>query len=238
LNPSLLIFLFSRLLFGRVIDSVQSDGPIKAKESSNHGSIQDWLKNFNIIAFPPLFFFSALFYTDMASTVFVFLSFQLFLDSQVSRSGYTHIPWSIAQILLGIWALLFRQTNIFWVAVFPAGLAIIQGATACSKTRPSQRNDYQSFGQVLHNAWVNSAIYDPPLTAAWFDGQDDNVLRLQAFTNNCLDYIKTAMSLLIVTLLNVQKILPTLIPFITLIFIFAAFVLWNGSVVLGRSIPS
>jgi len=59
------------------------------------------------------------------------------------------------------------------------------------------------------------------------------VPQLQAFTNSCLDYIKTAISLLIVTLLNVPKILPTLVPFITLIFIFVTFVLWNGSVVLG-----
>ncbi len=55
----------------------------------------------------------------------------------------------------------------------------------------------------------------------------------QAFTNRRPDYIKTGMSLLIVTLLNAQKILPTLIPFIVLVFMFAAFVLWNGSVVLG-----
>lgn len=59
---------------------------------------------------------------------------------------------------------------------------------------------------------------------------------LQAITNICSDYIKTAISLLIVTLLNVQKILPTLIPFITLVLTFAAFVFWNGSVVLGWSI--
>jgi alpha-1,2-glucosyltransferase len=172
----------------------------------------------------------------VASTVFVFLCFQRFLDAQVSRSD--HIAWSIAQILLGAWALLFRQTNIFWVAVFPAGLAIIQGAAACSKTRSSQRNEYQSFQQVLHNAWVNSVVYDPPLITAWFDGEDDNVPRLHAFTDSFPDYMKTAISLIIVTLLNVQKILPTLIPFITLMFIFAAFVFWNGSVVLGWSIPS
>jgi len=154
----------------------------------------------------------------------------------VSRPSY--VPWLISQILLGAWALLFRQTNIFWVAVFPAGLAIIQEAAACSKTRPFQQNEYQSFQEVLRNAWVNSAIYDPPLTAAWFGGQGDNLLQSKVFTNGGTDYIKTVISLVIVTLLNLQKVLPSLIPFITLIFIFAAFVFWNGSVVLGLSIPS
>jgi len=171
LNPSLLILLFSRLSFGRVIDAVRNHRTTKENESHNHGNTQNWLKNFNIIAFPPLFFFSALFYTDVASTVFVFLCFQHFLDSQVSRSD--SIARSIAQILLGAWALLFRQTNIFWVVVFPAGLAIIQEAAACSKTRSFQQNDRQSFQQVLHNAWINSAVYDPPLTTALFDGQDE-----------------------------------------------------------------
>lgn len=175
LNPSLLIFLFSRLMFGKAIDITHSHQAIKENESPYHGSIQDWLKYFNIMTFPPLFFFSALFYTDVASTVFVFLCFQLFLDSQVSSSVTS---WPLAQILLGACALLFRQTNIFWVAIFPAGLAIIQGAAACSKTRPFQQNDYQSFRQIMQNAWVNSAIYDPPLTAAWLEGQNDDVLRL------------------------------------------------------------
>ena len=166
-------------MFGSVIDSVHSRRATKEKDlSPSHGNIEDWLKSFSIMTFPPLFFFSALFYTDVASTVFVFLCFELFLDSQTSRSDCTNIRWSIAQILLGTWALLFRQTNIFWVAIFPAGLAIIQGAAACSATRPFRQNDRQSFRQVLHNAWVNSAIYDPPLTAAWFDGQNNDVLRL------------------------------------------------------------
>lgn len=178
LNPSLLIFLFGRLMFGSVIDSVRSRRVTKEKDlSPSHGNIEDWLKSFSIMTFPPLFFFSALFYTDVASTVFVFLCFELFLGSQMSRSNYINIRWSIAQVLLGAWALLFRQTNIFWVAIFPAGLAIIQGAAACSETRPFRHNDHQYFRQVLRNAWVNSAIYDPPLTAAWFDGQNDDVLR-------------------------------------------------------------
>lgn len=75
----------------------------------------------NIALFPPLFFFCALFYTDVASTVSVLAFWAYF-----SRVRAT---WTIAQgiclTLLGLLSLTFRQTNIFWVAVFPAGLTLV-----------------------------------------------------------------------------------------------------------------
>jgi hypothetical protein len=74
----------------------------------------------NICLFPPLFFFSGLYYTDIASLLFVLLSYHanlLAIQGKGSRLGLAAL-----QLFYGIGALLFRQTNIFWVGIFPIGL--------------------------------------------------------------------------------------------------------------------
>jgi alpha-1,2-glucosyltransferase len=64
--------------------------------------------------FPPLFFFSFLFYTDVGSTFFVLLMYYLSLRSRHS--------WAA---LAGLFAFLFRQTNVVWVA-FTLGCSVIE----------------------------------------------------------------------------------------------------------------
>lgn len=177
-------------------------------------SFQDWFKAFNIITFPPLFFFSALFYTDVASTIIVYLFFQLFLDRLMSKQENQRKE--IIQVVLGIGALLFRQTNVFWVAIFPAGLAIIQGTKAIARDRRLPKDGPQSFIEVVQQAWNDSIVYDPPVAEAWLD-----------------DYIKAGLSISIVATLNIGKIIPSLYPSLMLLNVFAAFVVWNGGVVLG-----
>jgi hypothetical protein len=77
----------------------------------------------NISLFPPLFFFSSLYYTDVISTLVVLLTYNLFLKIREKGSG---APWEgFTLVPCGVLALYFRQTNIFWVAVFPAGLALV-----------------------------------------------------------------------------------------------------------------
>jgi len=77
----------------------------------------------NICLFPPLFFFSALYYTDIASLLFVLLSYNAFLLTY-QRQG--HVVSVLLQLFYGLGALFLRQTNVFWVALFPAGIAVLE----------------------------------------------------------------------------------------------------------------
>jgi alpha-1,2-glucosyltransferase len=70
----------------------------------------------NIALFPPLFFFSGLFYTDILSACVVLRMYRLFLQRE---NGF----WLY---IAGILALTMRQTNIFWVAVFMGGLEVVR----------------------------------------------------------------------------------------------------------------
>jgi alpha-1,2-glucosyltransferase len=78
----------------------------------------------NICLFPPLFFFSALYYTDIASLLFVLLSYNAVLLTY-KRQGQ-NIDLALLQLFYGVGALLLRQTNVFWVAIFPAGIAALK----------------------------------------------------------------------------------------------------------------
>ena len=71
---------------------------------------------FNIALFPPLFFFSGLFYTDVLSTCLMLRMYRLFLQRHGAAWLY----------VAGILALLMRQTNIFWVALFMGGLEAVE----------------------------------------------------------------------------------------------------------------
>jgi len=78
----------------------------------------------NICLFPPLFFFSALYYTDIASLLFVLLSYNAVVAAY-QRQG-RNFDLVLLQLVYGFGALMMRQTNIFWVSVFPAGIAALK----------------------------------------------------------------------------------------------------------------
>lgn len=77
----------------------------------------------NICLFPPLFFFSALYYTDVASTASVMICLAYIIHTHREDSPTT--LQSTVTVLLGLMTLFFRQTNIFWVSVFPAGIVLL-----------------------------------------------------------------------------------------------------------------
>ncbi|XP_033106523.1 putative Dol-P-Glc:Glc(2)Man(9)GlcNAc(2)-PP-Dol alpha-1,2-glucosyltransferase isoform X2 [Anneissia japonica] len=66
----------------------------------------------NLMTFPLLYFFTFLYYTDVASTFFVLLMYLRYLEER-------HIP----SAFYGACAMMFRQTNIIWV-VFVAGIVV------------------------------------------------------------------------------------------------------------------
>lgn len=88
----------------------------------------------NIWLFPPLFFFSALYYTDVQSAFWTILAYRSY--QRYEQRDFASWGDAIFQVILGIIALFFRQTNIFWVAIFPAGLALISSATKLSPRTP------------------------------------------------------------------------------------------------------
>lgn len=113
----------------------------------------------NVALFPPLLFFSGLYYTDVVSALLVLIQYYWLLTGM--RSGKTNIGGSLVQVLLGSAALLFRQTNIFWIAVFPAGLVIVN-------TAKSALPDSKSVNATSGSRWL--VPDDKPVNDAYLEG--------------------------------------------------------------------
>jgi alpha-1,2-glucosyltransferase len=109
---------------------------------------------FNIALFPPLFFFSALYYTDVMSTLTVLLAYGAYLLKPKTGGS---IVTSASAVVVGVVALFFRQTNIFWVAVFPAGLAVVN---ALKVDAPSTTSTNRDITSAIQCSWSEGTIYD------------------------------------------------------------------------------
>ncbi|KAI5275721.1 hypothetical protein E4T47_01233 [Aureobasidium subglaciale] len=160
----------------------------------------------NICLFPPLFFFCALYYTDVASTLSVLLFVRHLLESN-SRGPCTFLQ-ACASVVLALISLSFRQTNIFWVGVFPIALLGLSALhTDAEANRP------HTGKAVVLQAWANGTFYDPQMR----DSILDVTLALRAL------YFPR-------TLLRVARLVW---PYVLVLGFFGSFVLWNGGVVLG-----
>jgi alpha-1,2-glucosyltransferase len=126
----------------------------------------------NITLFPPLFFFSALYYTDVMSTLVVMLSYSALLKKKTASGSLLE---NINAISIGAVALLFRQTNIFWVAVFPAGLAVVDALKATVPTAKSSKT--LRSGEILRRIWDEGSIHDCSLQDASLQGPNPHVHR-------------------------------------------------------------
>ncbi|KAH9876326.1 hypothetical protein J1614_004205 [Plenodomus biglobosus] len=166
---------------------------------------------FNIALFPPLFFFSALYYTDILSTLLVLCAYACSLGY---GSTTRNISGKFVTATLGFVALWFRQTNIFWVAVFPAGLEVVDALKGDRVPDVSPMSRDATI--VFRNSWSEGSIYDCALQDA---GPQDYILFV-------LSFITTALRKPIL-------VLRVALPYIVLLILFTSFVLWNGSVVLG-----
>jgi len=147
---------------------------------------------FNICLFPPLFFFSALYYTDVLSASCVLEAYIAYLQrrqtvntppkarppSDGSSSLQTYFkevsyvrkiwPSDITLLGFGLFALLFRQTNIFWVAIYLAGLEVIRNLKHNRTT--SWNDDITSFAGIVGGSWHRRKIYDPLVREACIEG--------------------------------------------------------------------
>ncbi|KAI4277625.1 MAG: hypothetical protein L6R38_005408 [Xanthoria sp. 2 TBL-2021] len=157
----------------------------------------------NICLFPPLFFFFGLYYTDVWSALSVLITIQY---HQKMATKYL--------VLAGIVSLFFRQTNIFWVAIYLGGLEV---ARRLRRGRPGvEYVPSATWRAVVFGSWQNLCIYDPLVAQASFE-----------------DYVKTALSIVTASVGAIGILLPYLKPYIILLGAFGYFVLWNGGVVLG-----
>jgi alpha-1,2-glucosyltransferase len=124
----------------------------------------------NIALFPLIFFFSGLYYTDVCSVSFVLGAYEYHLRS------LRHAPASRKMDMLkifatGLCALSMRQTNIFWVAIFLAGLHAIHQV---------KRED-QPSSESTRSPWHEmEPRYDPPVSKAYLERMISSCLEVAA----------------------------------------------------------
>ncbi|KAI1001832.1 hypothetical protein K3495_g6372 [Podosphaera aphanis] len=177
---------------------------------------------FNIALFPPLFFFSGLFYSDVLSTCSLLVGYKLYL----TRRGSRNVIKSYNQLwiyIFGIISLTIRQTNIFWF------LGLL-GASELRHVFPPKNSSNQVAGaqdtwpQVVWTRLKQAAdgkIYDVGVDEA----------RIQ-------DFLLCASSIAISAISRPYNVIISLWPYIALLLSFTSFVYWNGGVVLGNTITS
>ena len=148
----------------------------KSKQWSPTRFAQVMHSNLNIMLCPLLFFFSALYYTDVLSAVAVLEVYRWYVLLGSNQTQRSHLPWSlstgarsaictIAIFFFGLFAMFVRQTNVFWVGVFLGGLQAVK--TLRSSTRAT-RSPGGSNAKALAN---QDAIYDPQLHDAAIQGR-------------------------------------------------------------------
>jgi alpha-1,2-glucosyltransferase len=132
----------------------------------------------NVSLFPLMFFFSALYYTDGISALSVLVSYWIFLHGNrhgnqlQAESNAGHRAWrSLAIIASGLVSLTFRQTNIFWVSLFLAGLDVVRTVKALAHLRNREKTQEAfrscaSVQEILLVSWRTCHVYDPCVSDA------------------------------------------------------------------------
>ncbi|KAI1176059.1 DIE2/ALG10 family-domain-containing protein [Nemania sp. FL0916] len=194
--------------------------PRTSAKSDSDGQIsaQNVRIGMNVALFPVLFFFSGLYYTDPASTLIVLLAYAHHLRARIGPEQPSFFN-DVYTFGLGVVALGFRQTNIFWVVVYLGGLEVIQTLKALNP-EPVETPKFEAISdQIKFYAWRYSLgeIHDPSLSFA-----------------QPVDILVCVISIGVAALCNLPTVLRRFIwPYGAILAAFAAFVAWNGGVVLG-----
>lgn len=180
-------------------------------------SVRDILTGINVALFPVLFFFSGLYYTDPASTLIVLLAYANHLTRVETEEP--SLLNDVYSLTLGILALGFRQTNIFWVVVYMGGLEVIHAVKTLNPA-PIKTPKFRTLSeQIEFYAWRYSLgdIHDPSLNLA-----------------QPIDIVVCVASMGIAAVCNLPMVLGRFLwPHGVILAAFAAFVVWNDGVVLG-----
>lgn len=199
----------------------------------------------NTALFPLLFFFSGLYYTDVFSVLIVLVAFGTHLERLGLRTEPR--PWrsDALVVLLGIASLFMRQTNVFWVVVFMGGLEAVY-AMRSLRPPPTSPGKFDRETMVKFYMWRYSQgeVHDPPLHKAGLDGKFALYIRRDGAVNDLLgrlanrvraDVFFCVLSLAIAVICNPLRVLKQIWAHVVVMGMFAGFVVWNGSVVLGKS---
>lgn len=124
-----------------------------------------WLSHtvLNICLFPPLFFFSGLYYTDILALLAVVEAYNWDLKRGSGSRGRS-LLFSLGFLAFGLAALVCRQTNIFWVSVFLGGLQVVRQVRKSSK--PCKSSEVSA---IVQRGFGNE-IYDPLVSEASLAG--------------------------------------------------------------------
>ncbi|EHY52988.1 glucosyltransferase [Exophiala dermatitidis] len=174
---------------------------VQRRPVNHEGVLQ---REFAIILFPLIFFFSALYYTDLFSVFTVVLTHIFWTAGNSATTGSSKFIFQILHVVTGLISLATRQTNIFWVAVYLGGLQVVESVKRRRQSHQADHND------------TTIQIHDPSVPEAYFG-----------------DYVKTSISLVQASLTMLPQLLLDLWPHLCLLVAFGAFVAWNGGVVLG-----
>jgi alpha-1,2-glucosyltransferase len=106
-------------------------------------------REYCIVSFPLVFFFSGLYYTDLLSTFTVVVTYIFWLAASQAEGIWRRL-YQALHLLMGLLALASRQTNIFWVSVFLGGLQVVDTLKSLNGAK---------------------SIHDPAIAEAYFEGQ-------------------------------------------------------------------
>ncbi|GJN94016.1 hypothetical protein Rhopal_007079-T1 [Rhodotorula paludigena] len=200
-------FLYSSivtLLSQRAVNDsqVERNGSITASRASQAVRSAAAWDGLVVAAFPLLGWWSWLFYTDMGSVIVVLLCWRAALQRRFRRSA-----------VLGAAGLLFRQTNVVWLAFVVAQVAI-------SELRRSPAFTQVKADPVLANARPGRW---PLLIQA----------TQQLMIPSPVDFVRTPVSLVLAAVVQVGALIPVLAAYLPVFGAAIAFVRWNGGIVLG-----
>lgn len=119
--------------------------------------------------------------------------------------------------VVGLSSLLFRQTNVFWVVVYLGGLKTIAVIKTHARAGSKSPNSCSISETVIHS-YRTGQILDPVIQKASTE-----------------DALKLCLSLPFAALKDARPLFVALLPFLSILCLFATFVIWNGGVVLGSS---
>ncbi|KAK0721947.1 DIE2/ALG10 family-domain-containing protein [Lasiosphaeria miniovina] len=222
LLATLLMVLLATLCRGLIeARAAERNGGTKQQQHRTRAvSVYAFYTGLNIALFPVLFFFSALYYTDVVSTLLVLIAYRNhLLRVGPDRPGMASDVWTV---VLGVAALLMRQTNVFWVVVYMGGLEAVHAVRSLTpvQTQPSPPTSrYLTLADHLRfylRKYSIGEVHDPPLNVAWPD-----------------DWLFCLISIAISAVCNPLRVLRQVWPHIAVLALFAGFVAWNGGVVLG-----
>lgn len=108
----------------------------------------------NILLFPVLFFFYALYYTDILSVLSVMITYLCHLE---------RLPSLV--FISGLVSLSFRQTNVFWVALY---LGALELERQLRKVPSSDK--CMTVMDAVKASWESGDVFDPLIDKAKFEG--------------------------------------------------------------------